>query len=318
LQISPSDSVLAALPFFYSYGNSLLFTHLAAGGRLVIAADTVFWNRLLDLMERQQVTGLAGVPSTFAMLLRQSNIRQRALPQLRYITCAGGALPATALAELRRALPHVAVFPMYGQTEATARLSTLLPSELDERPGSIGRGIAGVSLRVINDHGQPVSPGETGEIVAAGDNVMLGYWDDKPATREVLRPEGLRTGDLARADEDGYIYIVGRKSDIIKSGSYRIHPQEIEEAILALEGVAEAAVVGRPDETWGEAPVAFVVPAPSASGLSGRDVLEHCRRLLPRYKRVREVRLVKSLPKTPSGKVLRSKLRDAAAEESVE
>lgn len=313
LKLTADDSVLVSLPFFYSYGNSLLFTHLAVGGRLVLAPDTVFWNRALDLMQREDVTGFSGVPSTFAMLLHRSDLQKRAFSRLRYITCAGGALARPLVDRLRRILPGTDIFLMYGQTEATARLSTLLPEDLDVKSGSIGRGIAGVTLEVCDERGHRVEPGIVGEIVARGENVMQGYWEDEGSTRQVLRPEGLRTGDLARVDEDGYIYIVGRKSDIIKSGAHRINPQEIEEALLALEGVAEVAVVGVPSEAWGESPVAFVVRSESTNGLTERDIREHCRTLLPRYKHVREVRFAESLPKTSSGKIKRAELRARVA-----
>lgn len=308
LKLTERDSVFVILPFFYSYGNSLLFTHVAVGGRLILAADFVYWNRALDLMERQRATGFAGVPSSYAMLLHKSDFARRSFPHLRYVTCAGGALPAQHVERIRKRLPHVSLYLMYGQTEATARLSTLLPDELAARPGSIGRGIPGVRLRVVDGEGRPVAAGETGELVAEGDNVMTGYWNDPEQTADVLRPEGLRTGDLARCDEDGYFYLVGRKSDMIKYGAHRIHPGELEEVILELPGVAEVAVAGVPDEILGELPVAFVVRTSDAASLTRDAVLRHCEANLPRHKAVRAVRMVDQLPKTPSGKVRRGEL----------
>lgn len=315
LKLTPDDSVLVTLPFFYSYGNSLLFTHLAAGGRLVLAADTVFWNKALDLLQGERCTGFSGVPSTFAMLVHKSDFERREFPDLRYLTCAGGALAAPLVERVRAAVPRADLFLMYGQTEATARLSTLLPEDLDRKAGSIGRGIEGVTLEVLDESSHPVGAGEAGEVVARGDNIMAGYWNDPAATEGVLRPEGLRTGDQARVDEDGYLFIVGRKNDLIKYGAYRINPAEIEHVLLAVTGVAEAAVVGLPDELWGEVPVAFVVAAADQPPAE-RDLLEHCRRELPRYKQVREIRFVHSLPKTASGKIKRSLLREGAQSEA--
>lgn len=313
LGLTPQSSMLVTLPFFYSYGNSLLFTHLAVGGRLVLSRDAVYWNRVLDLLEQERVVGFAGVPSTFGMLLHRSNFCTRDLTDLSYMTCAGGALAAPVVARIRRAVPHVRLFLMYGQTEATARLSTLMPDELDQKPGSIGRGIPGVRLSVLDDANNPVAPGEVGEIVAQGANVMAGYWNDPAATAEVIRPEGLRTGDLARVDEDGYIYIVGRKSDLIKVGSYRIHPREIEEVILQLDGIADVAVVGQPHDVWGEIPVAYVLPSETCECPSESRIVEHCRRHLPRFKVIHAVHFVKELPRTASGKVRRSVLRELAS-----
>lgn len=308
LRLAADDSVFVTLPFFYSYGNSLLLTHLAIGGRLILGDDFVFWNRALDLLENQRATGFAGVPASYAMLLHKSDFRKRRFADLKYLTCAGGGLAPAVVEQIREAVPQVRLYLMYGQTEATARLSTLLPEELDSKPGSIGRGIPGVTLEVLDPEGNRLPPGEVGEIVARGENIMRGYWNDPQETASVLRSEGLRTGDLAKADEDGYLYIVGRKSDIIKSGAYRINPKEIEEVILAVSGVVEVAVAGLPDEIWGEAPVAFVVASPGGGAPTDAEILDHCRQHLPRYKLVREIRFVESLPRTASGKVRRGEL----------
>lgn len=312
LRLTADDSVFVILPFFYSYGNSLLFTHLAVGGRLILASDFVFWNRALDLMEVQRATGFSGVPSSYAMLLHKSNFRRRTFRDLRYLTCAGGALAPTTVRQLREIVPDLRLFLMYGQTEGTARLSTLMPGELDSKLGSIGRGIPGVTVQVLDKARQSVPPGVVGEIVARGDNVMTGYWNDPQETARVLRSEGLWTGDLARVDDEGYIYIVGRKNDIIKSGAYRISPKEIEEVILELENVGEVAVVGLPDEIWGEVPVAFVVRSSNGNAPSAHEILDYCRRQLPRYKLIHQVRFVDYLPKTSSGKIRRHQLRNSS------
>lgn len=309
LELTPSDSVFVVLPFFYSYGNSLLTTHLVAGGRLVLAANFAFWNPALDLMEVQRATGFAGVPSSFAMLLRKSDFARRSFRHLRYMTCAGGGLAPALAEQLRTLVPHARLFLMYGQTEATARLATLLPEDLPRKLGSIGMPIPGVKLAVLDDEGRPVAPGEVGEIVAQGDSVMVGYWNDAAATRDVLRPEGLRTGDLASVDADGYLYVVGRKSDLIKSGDHRIHPEEIEILLLELPGVAEAAVCGLPDEILGAVPAAFVVPAARQPALTVEEALAHANRNLPRHKQLRHLQFVAALPRTASGKVQRSELR---------
>jgi acyl-CoA synthetase (AMP-forming)/AMP-acid ligase II len=164
-----------------------------------------------------------------------------------------------------------------------------------------------VDITVRDDDGRLMPPGEVGELVARGENVMVGYWKDPGATTDVLRPEGLRTRDLARMDADGYVWIVGRKDDVIKSGAYRISPQEIEEALAELPGIAHVAVVGAPDEFLSEVPVAFVVR--NGVALTEEDVLRAAQQRLPRYKSVRRVYLVDDLPRTTSGKVKRAELR---------
>jgi acyl-CoA synthetase (AMP-forming)/AMP-acid ligase II len=304
--------MFAILPFSYSYGNSLLLTHVAVGGRLVLASDFAYWKRVVELMEAQRVSGFAGIPASFAMLLARSDLLRRPMRHLRYLTCAGGALPVPNVVRLRQGLPHVRVFLMYGQTEASARLTTLQPADLDRKLGSCGRPIAGVSIAIRDSDGRAVPTGEVGEIVVQGDNVMLGYWRDPEGTREVLRPDGLHTGDLGKLDDEGFLYIVGRHTDMIKSGGYRISPQEIEDVLLELEFLAEAGVVGRSDIVFGEVPVAFVVPRPGAR-CACEDVIEHARGRLPRYKAVHQVYVVESLPRTANGKVQRAKLRELLA-----
>lgn len=308
LDLSDSDSVLVVLPFHYVYGNSLLVTHVRVGARLIIANDFVFWNRVLDLLEEQQATGFSGVPSTYAMLLHKSNFGKRTLSSLRYLTCAGGGLAPPVIREVNESVPGVSIFLMYGLTEAAARLSTLMPEDLPSKLGSIGKGISGVQLSVLDEEDRPIVPGQVGEIVAKGENIMMGYWNDPEATDLALTDKGLRTGDLARIDDDGYIYIVGRRSDLIKTGGYRISPEEIEEVILEVGGVVEVAVVGEPDEILGEVLVAFVV----ADEPSEEQILQYCRHTLPRYKQIRKVRFVDQLPKTSSGKVKRAELRGRA------
>lgn len=308
LKLTCEDAVFATLPFFYSYGASLLLTHAAAGGRLVLSNDFVFWNRALDLMAAQGATGFSGVPSSYAILLSRSDFGKRSFPTLRYLTCAGGALAPAHLRALNEAHPQAEVFLMYGQTEAAARLSILSPADLPAKAGSIGKGLPGVELQVVDDSGRPVPPGGSGEIVARGPNVMLGYWNDPEATAEAVRDGWLHTGDLARVDEEGFIYVVGRRSDLMKCGSYRIHPLEIEEAVLEVAGVAEAAVAPEPDPVQGQSPVAFVVRARDGAGLTEKAVLAACQQKLPRWKLPKRVVFVDAFPKTATGKIQRGRL----------
>jgi long-chain acyl-CoA synthetase len=286
------------------------------GGWIAIANDFVFWNEALDVMESLQVTGFAGIPSTFSMLLNRSDFLKRSWPRLRYLTCAGGALPIAFAQRMQESLPHVALYLMYGQTEASARLSCLPPADLARKQGSAGLPLQGTRIRIVAPDGRELAPTEIGEIVAESASVMQGYWNNPAATERALRGGALHTGDVGYLDAEGYLFIVGRQDDVIKSGGYRIGPQEIEDAILQVAGVAEAGVVGIPDATFGEVPIAFIVATGSDPSLVAR-VREHLHANLARYKRPHAIHVATSLPRTTNGKIARRRLRellgDAAA-----
>ncbi len=306
LGLRGDDRIMVVLPFDYCFGLSLLHTHLRVGGSVAINNASQFAEDVLDDMERFACTGFAGVPAVYQYMLRRSTMPKRALPHLRYVQQAGGKLADALISEFRAALPHVRFFAMYGQTEATARLSYLPPERLDDKLGSIGRGMAGVKLRVLDAEGQPVAPGETGEIVAEGENITLGYWKPDPA-RQGFRDGKLYTGDLARVDEDGFIYLVGRTSDFIKPSGHRISSKEIEDVLAEMPEVVEAAVIGVPDPVFGEAAKAFIVTRDGAE-LPYQHIVDHCKRRLPLYAIPRQVAFVAELPKTGSQKVLKRAL----------
>ncbi len=309
LNITHNDRVMAVLPFFYSYGNSIMLTHIAVGASLSVNQNFMYPNVILDQMVEHEVTGLSGVPSTFSILLHRSALHKYSFPALRYLTQAGAPMsPAVAL-ELKKVFPGVDIFIMYGQTEASARLSYLPPADLETKPGSIGRAIPGVELCLMTSDGSPVSRGETGEIVARGENIMSGYWNRPEETKKVIRSSGLWTGDLAYQDDDGYFYIVSRKSDIIKSGSHRIGPQEIEDIIMEHEAVSEVAVIGIPDEILDEKIKACVVLKPGVR-CAEKEIRKHCRAILPAYKVPHVIEFFSELPKTATGKIKRAVLRD--------
>jgi long-chain acyl-CoA synthetase len=318
LGLHSSDRMLAVLPFYYCFGTSLLHTHLRAGASLVLANSTVFLEATLGLLAAEQCTGLAGVPSLFQALLRNSSFSRRAWPSLRQIQQAGGKLSDVLIRELQAAAPGAEVFIMYGATEATARLSYLPPECLSTKLGSIGKGLHGVSLRVVDASGQTVRPGEVGEIVARGDNVCLGYWNDPLASAQKFVNGELHTGDLATVDDEGFIYIVDREADFIKSYGHRVSSQQVEACILEMPQVVSAAVVGEPDPARGEAIRAFVVGR-SGEGLAAEQVQAHCARRLARHMVPASVTLLDRLPMNDQGKVIKRALRGlpAAAEARV-
>lgn len=311
LELRRDDRMLVILPFFYCFGTSLLHTHLRVGGSLALCNTFTFPETAVEMIEREQCTGFAGVPSSIQLLLRISSFAKKPLSSLRLVQQAGGKLPPAQIKELVAAQPHARVFVMYGQTEATSRLSYLPPELVLDKIGSIGRGIPGVELRVLDEAGDPVQPGVTGEIVARGDNVSPGYLGDPEGTAAKFPGGVLRTGDLATVDDEGFIYVVDRKDDFIKSWGYRISSQEIEACALQMPDLVSAAVVGVPDDQAGEAITLFVTVHPDAS-VTVEDIHDFLRDQLAKHMVPESVHVVDALPLNSSGKVVKGELRSWA------
>ena len=307
LELTANDRMVVVLPFFYVYGLSLLHTHVAVGGSLVLVNSLAFPNVVVTAMRTHAVTGFAGVPSTYALLLQRSSLATTPLPSLRYATQAGGAMPPSRIREWLTAMPAVPLYVMYGATEAAARLAYLEPSDLPARIGSIGRAIPNVDLRIVREDGSVAEPGEVGEIVARGSNIAAGYWNHPDETAERFRADGFHTGDLGRQDEDGCFYVVGRRGDMLKVGGNRVSAREIEDAICECPGVFDAAVVAIDHDILGQAPVAFVILHQGAA--SEDDVAAFCRRRLAEAKVPVAVIALGELPKNAAGKVDKRQLR---------
>ena len=307
LQLDERDSVLSILAFYYAYGASVLHTHLLSGGCVVLAQNLLFPHLLMDAIARERITGFSGVPSTYALLLERVKLADYDLSSLRYLTQAGGAMGAALTGRLRAAVPHARLFVMYGQTEATSRLTWLPPERLDEKSGAVGIPVDGVELRIAREDGTTAEPFEAGEVRVRGANVMRGYWNNPEASASVLRDGWLCTGDMGHLDADGFLYLAGRRSDMIKTGAHRVHPNDIEEAILEVSGVSEAAVVGIDDRILGQVIKAFIV-APGLPPHSETMLKAHCRERLASYKIPRDIEFVSALPRTASGKVRRAAL----------
>jgi acyl-CoA synthetase (AMP-forming)/AMP-acid ligase II len=273
------------------------------GGSIVLNQKPFLSSVITDI-DTYQCTGLAGVPSTFQILINKTLFLQQKFPSLRYFTQAGGQLPNRYIRILVDHFPNKKIYIMYGATEATARLSYLPPELVTAKMGSIGKGIPGVTLAVVNHEMQTVKPSEVGEIVAKGDNIMKGYYNDPEATEAVVKNGWLYTGDLATVDDEGFIYVVGRSKNIIKSGGYRISPNEIENEILSLEKFRGCVVFGIPDEIMGEAVVA-VIQAPDTMDQQDlhKEIISHCNKKLPSYKVPKKIFFIDEFPLNSSNKL---------------
>ncbi len=307
LHMTRKDRMMVVLPFTYIYGKSLLLTHVLVGASLVVDNRFVFPNKVLETMASMDVTGFAGVPSSFSILLNRSALKEYSFPKLRYVTQAGGHMAETVQTQVARAFDPAVLYVMYGATEAAPRLSYLEPSMLKEKLGSIGTPVPNVEMFVIDEDGNRLPQGEEGEIAARGPNIMMGYWKDPEGTQQVLKNGVYLTGDLGKQDDDGYFFIVGRKKDVIKVKGFRVSAKEIEEKLLGLDGVIEAAVIAIPDEILGEAVKAFLV-CREDTAITRKTVLAYLQPLLSAHKLPKEIEFRDSLPKNSSGKIMKTSL----------
>jgi len=309
LKLTPDDRIMVVLPFHYIYGKSLLNTHFFVGGSVVVDNRFLYPAAVLQTMREQSVTGFAGVPSTFTMLLNRSILKGQEFPTLRYLTQAGGAMAPAVQKEVVKAFDPAKLYVMYGATEASARLSYLDPEDLPRKWGSIGKAIPGVELFVADEHGNPLGPGKEGEIVARGANIMQGYWGQPEETKRVLRNGLYFTGDIGITDEEGFIFIVGRSRDMIKVGGNRVSTKEIEEALYEHPSVCDAAVIGVQDDLLGEVPKAFLVLKQGATAGSEEELKEFLSQKISSYKIPKFFEFRDSLPKNEAGKIQKTKLR---------
>jgi len=309
LENTADDVILNVLPISFDYGLYQVLMAVKAGASLVLEQSFAFPQKIFAKMTAERVTGLPLVPTMAAIVLQMRDLQPNAFPHLRYVTNTAAALPPAHIARLQALFPSARLYSMYGVTECK-RCTYLPPQELARRPGSVGIAIPGTEAYVVDEHGARVAPGVVGELVIRGAHVMKGYWNDPEATARALRPgpfaweKVLHTGDLFRADADGFLYFVARKDDIIKTRGEKVSPKEVENALYALPGIREAAVVGVPDPVLGLALKAVVAADPQAK-LTAHDVIRHCARHLEDFMVPKLVEFRDALPKTESGKISR-------------
>ena len=310
LENKPDDRLLCVLPFSFDYGFSQLTTAFSVGASCYLL-EYLMPRDIIKAVAREKITGLALVPPLWVQLAEMDWPEEA--QSLRYFTNSGGAMPTATLASLRSRLPNALPYLMYGLTEAF-RSSYLPPSEVDKRPSSMGRAIPNAELLVINEAGEPCQPNEPGELVHRGGLVAMGYWNDPERTAERFKPAPLAfseiptpemavwSGDVVKQDEDGFLYFIGRRDDMIKTSGYRVSPSELEEVIYASSMVSEVAAIGVPHERLGQA-VVLVVVCHDGQELDEKAVVKYCQQQLPAFMVPARVLAKDALARNPNGKI---------------
>lgn len=305
------DVILNVLPLSFGYGLYQLLMAMKIGGTLVLEPHFSYPHRILEIAAREQVTGFPIIPTISAILL-QMDLTTYHLPSLRYITSAAAPLPVEHIRKLRACFPHVKIFSMYGLTECK-RVAYLPPDQLDIRPTSVGRAIPNEEVYIVDEDGAEVPPNVVGELVVRGSHVMSGYWERPEETARALRPgrfpseQVLFTGDMFRQDDQGYLYFVARKDDIIKTRGQKVSPREVEDVLASIDGIAEAAVVGVSDPVLCQAIKAFVTLGRGAQ-LNEKDILRRCSQQLEDFMMPKVIEIRAELPKTANGKIDKAEL----------
>ncbi|MBE3566276.1 MAG: long-chain fatty acid--CoA ligase [Thermogemmatispora sp.] len=293
-------------PFFHAGGLNVLTTPLYHCGGTVVLLRSSDPALILHTIEAERCTVVFAVPTVFQLMLEHPAFATTDLSSLRFCVTGGSSCPLPVIRGYGER--GVLLRQGYGLTEVGVNCFSLAPEDALRKAGSVGRPVFHSRARIVDEHDQDVAPGEVGELVLAGPHVCSGYWRRPAETAEATRGGWWHTGDLARCDEEGYYYIVGRKKDLFISGGENVYPAEVEAVLLSHPGVAEAAVIGRPDPRWGEVGLAIVVPRAPGS-LRSEELLAFCGERLARYKIPKQIVFAEALPRNAMGKVLKAELR---------
>jgi fatty-acyl-CoA synthase len=302
------DLGLACGPLYHVGALDLTTTSLIAAGATVIVHRAFDAAAVVDELERSRVTTVWLAPAMVNAIMALPGIEQRDLSSVRVIINGGEKMPIPLIERLQRTFPSAWFADAYGLTETVSGDTFLDRDSMITKLGSVGRPCLHLELQVWDDEGNEVAPGERGEIVMRGPKVFKGYWQDPDATAAAFAGGWFHTGDIGVLDDDGYLFIVDRLKDMIVSGGENIASSEVERVLYEHDAVLEVAVVGRPDERWGEVPVAFVAVREGASA-TAEELIEHCRGQLAKFKVPKDVTFIDALPRNPSGKVLKRELR---------
>jgi long-chain acyl-CoA synthetase len=304
--LTADDVSLAALPFFHAFGQTCVMNATLYAGGALSMLPRFGPDRALQLIERDRVSVLLGVPTMYWYLQHYPSSGKYDWTSLRLCCSGGAALPVDLMRQFK-ARYGLAIFEGYGLTE-TSPVASFNPPDRPPREASVGQPIYGVQMSVVDEAGREMPLGEVGEIVIRGHNVMKGYYKRPGATAAAMRDGWFHSGDLGRVDEEGYFYVVGRKKDVIIRGGLNIYGREVESVLLAHPAVADAAVIGVPDEVMGEEIKAFVVLEPDEV-LNAEDLIEYARKRMAAYKYPRHVEFRAQLPKDATGRVMKALLR---------
>jgi len=302
-----SDLGLACGPLYHVGALDLTTTSLIAVGATIIIHRAFEASDVVDEIERSRVTTVWLAPAMVNAIMALPDIEQRDLSSLRLVINGGEKMPIPLIERIQRTFPSAWFADAYGLTETVSGDTFLDRDSIVTKLGSVGRPCQYLELEIWDERGASLPPRERGEVVLRGPKVFKGYWRDPDATSAAFAGGWFHTGDIGVQDEDGYLYIVDRLKDMIVSGGENIAGSEVERVLYEHESVVEAAVVGRPDDRWGEVPIAYVVSRSETT--TPEELIEHCRRQLARYKVPKDVTLVDALPRNPSGKVLKRELR---------
>jgi amino acid adenylation domain-containing protein len=313
LENTSDDIILNTLPMSFDYGLYQVLMSCMVGGTVILDNAFLYPSAVVERLIAERVTGFPIVPTISSVLLQMEDVKRRRFDHLRYVTSTAAFWPVEHIVKLREMFRGAKLYSMYGLTECK-RVSYLPPEELDKRPTSVGKSIPNTEAFVVDSHGLPVGSGVVGELVVRGSHVMRGYWNDPKETAKRLKPglypgeSVLYTGDLFRTDDEGFLYFVARKDDIIKSRGEKVSPKEVEAILYGLDEVAEAAVVGVPDPLLGEA-VKAVLALRQGATLTARQVIRHCAAQLEDFMVPKYVEFLDQLPHSSRGKIDRQRLK---------
>ncbi len=304
-------TTLGALPLAHIYGFTMANTLFLRGGRMVILPKFDV-RAVCEAIQKHKVQSFSAVPAMIYALTMAPEVEEYDVSSLESVGSGSAPLPVSLIEAFRKRF-NAEIYEGYGLSEAAPTVSAHRRGE-PIKPGSVGRAFPGVELRIADEKGQPLPTGEVGELLVRGENITPGYYRNEEATRAAIQDGWLHTGDVARLDDDGYLYIVDRKKDLILRGGFNIYPRDLEELISRHPAVAEVAVVGVPSERMGEEVVAVVVPGPD-SGITEEELLAFCQERLAKYKTPRAVVFMDAMPRNGVGKILKKSLRDQVAEQ---